>query len=236
MISYTWSKTLVEGDDGFFGVEGGVPQDPYNPRSSRGPAGFSIPQMFTANYVYDLPIGTGKLISTGNRVADYIIGGWQWNGIVTARSGQAFQVTASGDIAETGNAGTYERANQVGNPYQSGPISANPTCTPPAGSVKTAAQWFNPCAFVTPAIGSFGTLGRYPFIGPTYWDYDTSLQRQFPIHDTLGFSIQAQAFNAFNHPVLGNPGTSVNASTGFGVITGTASTQRIVQLSGKFEF
>ncbi|MGB7265795.1 MAG: carboxypeptidase-like regulatory domain-containing protein [Terracidiphilus sp.] len=236
MVSYTWSKTLVEGDDGFFGVEGGVPQDPYNPRTSHGPAGFSIPQMFTANYVYDLPIGTGKLISTGNHVADYIIGGWQWNGIITARSGQAFQVTASGDIAETGNAGTYERANQVGNPYQSGPISANPTCTPPAGGVKTAAQWFNPCAFVTPSIGSYGTTSRYPFIGPTYWDYDTSLQRQFPIHDTLGFSIQAQAFNAFNHPVLGNPGTSVNASTGFGVITGTASTQRIVQLSGKLYF
>ncbi len=236
LISYTWSKTLVEGDDGFFGVEGGVPQDPYNPRWSHGPAGFNIPQMFTANYVYDLPFGKGRQFSTGNRITDYVIGGWQWNGIVTARSGQAFQVTASGDIAETGNAGTYERANEVGNPYQSGPISANPTCTPPAGGVHTAAQWFNPCAFVTPPIGSFGTTSRYPFIGPTYWDYDTSLQRQFPIHDTLGFSIQAQAFNAFNHPVLGNPGTSVNASTGFGVITGTASTQRIVQLSGKVYF
>jgi len=236
LISYTWSKTLVEGDDGFFGVEGGVPQDPYNPRTSRGPAGFSIPQMFTANYVYALPFGTGKLISTGNRVADYVIGGWQWNGIVTARSGQAFQITASGDVAETGNAGTYERANQVGNPYQSGSIAANPSCTPPAGNVKTAAQWFNPCAFVTPPIGSYGTTGRYPFIGPTYWDYDTSVQRQFPIHDTLGLSIQVQAFNAFNHPVLGNPGTSVNASTGFGVITSTASTQRILQFSGKVYF
>jgi Carboxypeptidase regulatory-like domain len=236
MIAYTWSKTLVEGDDGFFGVEGGVPQDPYNPKSSRGPAGFNIPQMFVANYVYDLPFGRGRLLSTGNRITDYVIGGWQWNGIVTARSGQPFQVTASGDVAETGNASTYERANQVGNPYKSGPVSANPTCIPPAGNVKTEAQWFNPCAFVTPPIGSYGTTGRYPFIGPFYWDYDTALQRSFPIHDTLGFSIQAQAFNVFNHPVLANPGTTVNASTGFGVITSTASTQRIVQLSGKVYF
>jgi hypothetical protein len=236
MISYTWSKTLVEGDDGFFGVEGGVPQDPYNPRTSRGPAGFNIPQMFAANYVYDLPIGTGKLISTGNRLADYIIGGWQWNGIVTARSGQAFQVTASGDIAYTGNASTYERADEVGNPFQSGTISGNPSCTPPAGHVKTETQWFNPCAFVTPPIGSYGTTGRYPFIGPTYWDYDTGLQRSFPIHEQVSFNLKAEAFNAFNHPVLGNPGTSVNASSGFGVITGTASTQRLLQLSGKFIF
>ncbi len=236
MVTYTWSKTLVEGDDGFFGVEGGVPQDPYNPRASRGPAGFNVPQMFVANFVYDLPFGRGKQFSTGNRIADYVIGGWQWNGILTTRSGQAFQITASGDIAETGNAGTYERADQVGNPYQSGTISANPSCTPPAGNVKTATQWFNPCAFVTPPIGSFGTMSRYPLIGPHYWDFDTAVQRQFPIHDAFGLSIQAQAFNAFNHPVLGNPGTSVNASTGFGVITGTASTQRILQLSGKIYF
>jgi len=236
MISYTWSKTLVEGDDGFFGVEGGVPQDPYNPRSSRGPAGFNIPQMFVANYVYDLPIGTGKLVSTGNRVADYIIGGWQWNGIVTARSGQAYQVTASGDIAYTGNASTYERANLVGNPKQAGPIAANTGCTTYPAAVKTAAAWFNPCAFATPAFGTYGDTSRYPFIGPTYWDYDTALQRSFPIHEQLGFSLKAEAFNVFNHPVLGNPGSTVNASTGFGVITSTSSTQRILQLSGKLVF
>lgn len=238
VVSYTWSKTLNDGTDGFFGVEGGVPQDPYNPKSSYGPAGYTIPQMFTASYVYELPIGKGKMISTSNRYMDYAIGGWRWNGIVTARSGQAFQITASSgsDIAETGNAGAYERANQVGNPYQSGPISGNPGCTPPAGNVKSAAQWFNPCAFTTPAFGSFGSTGRYPFRGPSYWNYDTSLQRSFPIHESLEFSIEAQAFNAFNHPVLGNPATTVNATTGFGVITSTASTQRTLQLSGRISF
>jgi hypothetical protein len=176
------------------------------------------------------------MFSTGNHVADYIIGGWQWNGIFTSRSGQAFQITASGDVAETGNSSTYERANQVGNPYQSGAIAGNPTCTPPAGNVRTETQWFNPCAFVTPPVGTYGTTSRYPFIGPFYWDYDTALVRNFPIRESLSFSIQAQAYNLFNHPVLGLPGTTVNASSGFGVITSTASTQRIVQLSGKIFF
>jgi hypothetical protein len=98
------------------------------------------------------------------------------------------------------------------------------------------AQWFNPCAFMTPSFGSYGTTSRYPFTGPSFWNFDTSLERTFPIHDTLGISIEMQAFNALNHPVLANPATSVNAATGFGVITGTASTQRIVQLSGKVTF
>ncbi len=143
-LAYTWSKTLNEGGDGYFGVEGGVPEDPYNPKGSRGPASFNIPQIFSANAIYELPFGTGKRFATGNRIADYVIGNWQVNGILSARSGQNFNVTAGGDIANTGNASTYERANLVGNPYQSGVIAGNPTCTPPAGPTRTRIQWLIP--------------------------------------------------------------------------------------------
>jgi hypothetical protein len=236
MVSYTWSKTLDEGGDGFFGVEGGVPEDPYNPRASRGPASFNVPQMLAANFVYELPFGVGRQFSTGSHLGDYLIGNWQINGILTSRSGQDFTVGASGDIAETGNSGSYEHSNQVGDPYQSGPIAANPGCTPPPGGTRTRTQWFNPCAFQTPVAGTLGTLGRNTMIGPRFWDFDGSVSREFPIHDTLAFHLQVQAFNAFNHPVLGNPGTTVNASTGFGVINSTASTQRILQFSGKISF
>ncbi|HEV2486528.1 MAG TPA: carboxypeptidase-like regulatory domain-containing protein [Terracidiphilus sp.] len=236
MVSYTWSKTLDEGGDGFFGVEGGVPEDPYNPRGSRGPASFNIPQMLSTNFVYVLPVGTGKRFSTGNHVADYVIGNWQVNGIFIARTGQDFNVVAGGDIAETGNAGTYERANLVGDPYQSGPISANPTCTPPAGAVHTRSQWFNPCAFQAPAIGTLGNNGRNSLHGQDYWDLDPSVSRVFPIHESLSFNIKVDAFNVLNHPVLGNPGATVTTPSTFGQITGTASSQRILQFSGKLSF
>ena len=84
-IAYTWSKTLNEGGDGYFGVEGGVPEDPYNPKGSRGPASFNIPQILTANVLYELPFGTGKPFSTGRRFVDYVIGNWQLNGIISGR-------------------------------------------------------------------------------------------------------------------------------------------------------
>ena len=99
MISYTWSKTLDEGGDGYFGVEGGVPEDPYNPRGSRGPASFNIPQMLTANFVYQLPIGVGKAFSTHNQIVNYAIANWQVNGIITARSGQNFNARCATDEA-----------------------------------------------------------------------------------------------------------------------------------------
>lgn len=237
MASYTWSKTLNEGGDGYFGVEGGVPEDPYNPKGSRGPASFNIPQIFTANFVYDLPIGVGKTFSTKNRIVNYAIGNWQVNGIVTGRSGQNFNVTSAGDIANTGNASTYERANILGNPWASGPVAGNPTCQLyGSGPTKTAAQWFNPCAFATPTIGTLGNAGRNILQDQAYWVFDASIFRIFPVTERMRFKADLEAFNSLNHPVLGSPGTATTTNATLGVITSTASTARILQLSVRFEF
>lgn len=238
MASYTWSKTLNEGGDGYFGVEGGVPEDPYNPKGSRGPASFSIPQIFVANFGYELPIGVGKMFSTHKRALDLLIGNWQVRGIITGRSGQNFNVTASGDIANTGNAGTYERANLVGNPWVGGANSAYPGTCPetPLSQTRTAAQWFNPCAFQTPLSGTLGNAGRNILQDQTYWDFDASIFRIFPITEHSHLKADLDAFNALNHPVLGTPGTTSTTTSTFGVITSTASTSRVIQLSVKAEF
>jgi hypothetical protein len=236
MVSYTWSKTLNEGGDGFFGVEGGVPEDPYNPKGSRGPASFNIPQMFTANFAYVLPFGIGKTFSTNNKYVDYVIGNWQLNGIVTGRSGQNFNVLSGGDIANTGNAGTYERANLIGDPYQSGPIAGNPTCTSPSGPTHTAAQWFNPCAFSTPLSGTLGNASRNFMQDQSYWDFDASVFRIFPIKESFKMKLDLEAFNALNHPVLGSPGATTTTASSYSIITTTASTNRILQGSVRLQF
>jgi hypothetical protein len=237
-IAYTWSKTLNEGGDGYFGVEGGVPEDPYNPKGSRGPASFDIPQILTANVIYELPFGTGKQFSTGNRFADYVIGNWQVNGIFSARSGQHINVTAAGDIANTGNGGTYERADLVGDPFQSGPIAGNPGCTPPSGQTRTRLQWFNPCAFASPKIGTLGDAPRNFIQAPNYWGLDTSVHRLFPIHENLALKIDVEAFNVLNHPVLGSPASSVTTPASFGQISTLAfgNAQRILQFAVKLQF
>jgi hypothetical protein len=237
-IAYTWSKTLNEGGDGYFGVEGGVPEDPYNPKASRGPASFNIPQILTANTIYELPFGTGKRFATGNRIADYVIGNWQVNGIFSARSGQNINIVAGGDIANTGNAGTYERANLVGDPHQTGPIAGNPTCTPPTGPTHTRAQWFNPCAFAAPAIGTLGNASRNFLQDQNFWDLDTSVHRLFPIKEGFALKLDVEAFNVLNHPVLGSPATTVTTPSTFGQITTTAfgNAQRILQFAVKLQF
>ncbi|SFS21104.1 Carboxypeptidase regulatory-like domain-containing protein [Granulicella pectinivorans] len=236
MVAYTWSKTLNEGGDGFFGVEGGVPEDPYNVKTSRGPAGFNLPHILTANVVYELPFGTGKMVSTGNRTADYVIGHWQVNSIFVAQSGRNFNVLSAGDIANTGNASTYERANLVGNPYQAGPISGNPTCVPPAGNTRTIQQWFNPCAFATPASGTLGNSPRNFLQAANYFNVDASIFRIFPIKERLQAKLDVEAFNVLNHPILGTPGSTTTTTTTYGIITGTNNTSRVLQGAVRIQF
>ncbi|WP_182277957.1 carboxypeptidase-like regulatory domain-containing protein [Granulicella sp. 5B5] len=227
--AYTFSRSIDEGDDGFFGVEGGVTEDPYNVRGSRGPSGYNIPHLLTLAATYAVPVGKGKSFSTGNKIGDYILGNWEVSSIFILRSGQAFTITSSGDIGNTGNGGTYERANYNG------------ASTVPLGG-RNRFHWFNTSAFSTPLSGTLGNSGRNMLMDPTYYQEDVSVFRDFPIWESLRVSLRADAFNVLNHPVLGTPGAATTTPTntamtsGLGVITGTANSQRIMQFSGKIQF
>src|SRR5262249_52862709 len=146
-LSYTWSKAIDIGCSGWFGVEGCSVQDPYHFNNDRSIAGFDVPHVLSVNWLYQFPIGKGKLLSTGSATADYLLGNWQLNAITVLRSGIPYTATVSGDIANTGNTG-YERLNLIGNPT---PANQGP------------GQWLTRAAFAVPAPYTFGALGRNPF-------------------------------------------------------------------------
>ena len=77
-------------DDGWFGVEGSLPQNPYNPSATRSASGFDLTHVLSINSLYEIPVGKGKRFSTGSSILDYIVGNWQINGLLTGRSGQTF--------------------------------------------------------------------------------------------------------------------------------------------------
>ena len=219
-VSYTWSKAIDEAASGWFGVEGGVPQNPYNVRADRSVSSYNIPQQLTFNAVYDLPIGTGKAFSTHNKVVDYIVGNWQVNGILTARSGQPYFITVDGDVANTGNTG-YMHANLVGDPSISNP---------------TTSKWFNTAAFAIPATYTFGNEGRNILRSDRFINVDFSMFRQFPIRENMHFELRGEAFNVFNHPVYGVPNRDISIPSTFGTVTSLANTPRQLQLAAKFIF
>lgn len=67
-----------------------------------------------------------------------------------------------------------------------------------------------------------------------YRDFDVSIFRRFAIK-RVQTEFRAEAFNVTNTPVWGAPNSTLNSPT-FGQISGTASTQRELQLALKIYF
>jgi hypothetical protein len=126
---------------------------------------------------------------------------------------------------------TNERPNQ---------INSNPLCANPGPSC-----WINPAAFATPALGTIGNMGASNVPGPSFFQLDLALSRDFRIGEFGTFEIRGEAFNLTNSfragsEVNGLPsgGSGVNTTQGtatFGQIT-SALDPRIIQLAMKFSF
>ncbi|RSL19005.1 carboxypeptidase family protein [Edaphobacter aggregans] len=222
-VAYTWSKSINVGGDGYFGVEGGAPQDPYHPaRYDRSVSGLNLKHILAVNTLYDIPVGKGKAFSTKNSVLDYILGNWQINNLFQTHSGIAFTPAISSDIANIGQGFlTTQHLNRVGTT---------------GISHRSAAEWFNTADYAAPPLYTFGNAGRNSILGPAFWNLDMSLFRKFPVGESRRFEFRAEAFNLFNHANLGQPNNDLNSGSAFGTINTTANSARQLQLAGKFIF
>ncbi len=218
-IAYTWSKSIDSGSSGWYGEEGFGVQNPYDLRGSRSVSAYNLPHVFTVNGNYELPFGKGAL-QTRSSVLNYIIGHWQANSIIIARSGQNFNLSVSGDIANTGNT-NYMRPNVVGNPK--------------AGD-RSASRWFNTSAFAIPAAYTFGNAGRNMLQASNYWNCDFSIVRSFPIHDVLHVDFRAEAYNLFNTVIYAAPAANISTPSTFGVVSTMANSPRSMQFALKVGF
>ncbi|HNG29497.1 MAG TPA: carboxypeptidase-like regulatory domain-containing protein, partial [Blastocatellia bacterium] len=180
------------------------------------------------NGLYELPLGRGKRFLDGApRVVDWVLGGWQLNGIYSYASGRPLQITTgrfnlSANIAST--------PNFSGTPFN----LSNPQDLNGRISTVTAQQL---AQFTNPGAGEAGGLSRYSFRGPGYSSLDISLFKSFR-KEIRGHELQvqfrAEAFNFLNQTVFQNPDVNINGGN-FGVITSSYAA-RIGQLALKIVF
>ena len=217
-VAYTYSKSLDYGASGLFSIEGFSVENPYNISRDYGPSSFNIPHNLTVSWVYQLPFGTGRQFSSGNKIVDAVVGNWQWNGIANIRSGQNFNVTVNGDIANTGNFG-YERPDVVGD-YRH--------------FHGTKTEWFNTKAFASPQPFTFGNGGRNLLRTQFVHVFNMGLFKQIPIHNGIYGELRAEAYNVFNTPILNAPDSELTDAT-FGQIT-SAQAPRTMQIGARIHF
>ena len=216
LAGYTLSKSL----DDESSQQSGNPQNTYNLRADRGPSDFDVRHVFTLSYLWELPFGRGRRWISSNRLADYLLGGWQISGITTLQTGNPFSVTVSGDNSGSGSGA--DRANRVGN-------GALPR------SERTISRFFDTSAFVLPAPQTFGNAGRNILYGPGFANFDVGLMKSFRVAERTAVQLRGEAFNIANHPNFKNPAAVVNVPGTFGKISGVQS-PRIMQLAMKLVF
>jgi hypothetical protein len=183
-----------------------------------------VSQRLAVSYVWELPFGKGRLIGKGwIRPIDYVLGGWQMNGILSLEKGLPLTMVAS-NPSQSGN-GT-ERPNNNGHSGKLG------------GSIKSRlTRYFDTTAFSTPLPFTFGNLGRtVPDIrGPGTQNLDYSLFKNFKFKEKYSVQLRGEFFNATNTVRFGSPNLSASSNV-FGQISSQANSPRQTQVGLKFLF
>ncbi len=191
-----------------------------------------VPQFFKLTWIYELPIGPGKLIDVDGLLGN-IIGGWTLSGIHNYRSGAPIAITDS-------------RINGLGYPFRVDVVpGVDPRLDTGGGSVDVAngTPYLNPAAFETQPLSARGIpsrIGTAPAVltevrGPAQAREDIGLMKRFRFLGDRTIEFRAEALNVLNRSRLGMPVTDL-ASPNFGRIFGTQMGQRRVQLSLRATF
>ncbi|MGI4854961.1 MAG: carboxypeptidase regulatory-like domain-containing protein [Janthinobacterium lividum] len=245
---YTFSKNLDNGSAWNTSVSANTPafvSYPKNPALDYGPAATDVRHLAAFNGSYDLPLGAGHtLLPHAGSLVDHAVSGWTASTIVTLQSGLPF--TPQLGYNPTGSGDTRNPVRPNVNPAFRGKLYNG------GSTAQKAAQFFNPAAFLAPAYGTVGNLGRDTLRAPGFADWDLSLMKVTRLGERATVQFRAEAFNLLNrtnlltpNPVVFSSGPSQGnvanqaaapvASPTAGVIT-SAATSRQLQFSLKFLF
>ena len=244
LTHYTWSHDITHESYQFL----------VNPQIGRGNGYYNRRQAWVFAGNYDLPFGRDKqFAATVPGWMNQVIGGFQLNANLTLDGGIPFTTNyqlcnQDNDIAADDNACFLNKvpgksfgiskgsldpiAHRV--PY----LKPSPYVLQPPGQADNSFG-----AYARPAADTFGNIGRDALWGPGFFNVDSTLAKNFTLHENLKMQVIVEAFNVFNHANLGNPNTCIDCgdSNNAGYIQGTYSEQdgtsmRRLQFAARFQF
>lgn len=194
-----------------------------DPKFAYGRDDFNRDHVFVISTVYELPIGKGKkFMGDISRAADFVIGGWQISNTTNWSGGLPFTPTI-GECNEISDAGPCrpnllpgqsfdvgKHTDSNGNIFWFTPVAplAYTGVTPTTDTCTLARPTSGP--FALPACGQIGNVGRNTFHGPRAFFSDLSLAKSFNFTEKVKAQFRFDAYNVFNHPVLGFSSTQGN--------------------------
>jgi len=224
--SYTNGKLIDDASQTvtFLG-NAGSKQDFYCRSCERSISAQDISQRLVMSFNYELPFGKGKAMGKDlPTVLEYVLGNWQVNGIITFQTSTPLQIGNGGNNTFLGSPG--QRPNNNGkSAKKEGPIE------------DRLNSYFDQTVFSQAGNYTFGNTSRTSpdLRGPGTRGFDASIFKRIRVGEGKNVEIRAEGFNAFNHPTWNGPGTAVNNSGSFGIITSKGG-NRTGQLALRFNF
>ncbi|MFL6207718.1 MAG: carboxypeptidase regulatory-like domain-containing protein [Pyrinomonadaceae bacterium] len=212
--SYTFSKALTDA-----AASSSIAQSNYvslrNPRLNRTLAPFDIRQSLKADFIYELPIGTGQMLfgDVGHKM-NWLVGGWGVNGTFRSQTGSPFnlgnvqlvnmttkQLQHMVEIRKTGTAVFFLPQNVIDNTIRAFSTSG----TSANGYAGTPPDLSQP--FIAPAgfgncqarfVGECG-LSNVILYGPRFNRIDLSIAKKMTFSENKNLEFRVEALNAINN-------------------------------------
>jgi len=249
--SFTWSHALDDvSNGGFLPFNYGsnlsvlTPQDPYCFKCyNYGNADYDVRKQFNATYLWHTPRMHHMFLD--------VLANWTVSGTFFFRTGLPFTVV---DNATSGALSGYGYGNTLFADTTVGPLSCssanvldNNRATP---ACMNTAQFTSPVNAAT-GVATFGNERRNQIYGPSFFNTDLTLMKNFRIPKWEGaeFQIGAQAFNVLNHPNFDQPvanladpqfgyivRTAATPTSIFGAFLGADASPRALQIRGQLRF
>ena len=219
LVSFTAAKLLDDASQVVTYIgQAGTKQDFYCRKCEKSVSSQDVPRRFVASATYEIPIGRGrKFFGGAPKVADFLIGGWQMNGIATFQKGIPMAITNGGNTTGLNSPGIRPTDNGQ-DPYRGGDIASR------------LDQYFVQSVFSQTPNYAFGNVGRFlPNVRqPGLHNLDFSLFKNFKPVERMTIQFRAEAFNLTNSMTWAAPGNNVAAPGTFGVVTSEQTNGNIV--------
>lgn len=239
--SYTFSKSV---DDDSSGNQSAQFQYPIDRLSERALSEFDIRHRFVVTSFWTPPLGAGHALMNSG-IWNAIFGSWRIGSIANFRTGNPSNLTVS--VRRPGYLFSATRPNLLpgfsNNPTSGGTAGCEGVA--PGQELGTPDLHYDPCAFGRPLPGTQGNLGRNTVIGPSAFNIDMSLQKEFGLGSDRKLQFRMEMFNVLNHPNFGKnigntavvfSGDSDRRGSAAGRRASVSTTPRQLQFALRFSF
>ena len=197
--SYAWQASFDYGSD-YAAID---------PKIEHGRSSDNRENAFVGYGTWKLPFGRNEMFASHvSTPVTYLIGGWELTTILHYASGLPYWASYQdcGADRDTGPCTPDIIGKFTHKLGQFNPVTNTQTFFTPVPEMATNGATSGP--FQRPQFNQFGNLGRNSFFGPTFFSDDMTLIKEFPVKGGIAAQFRVDAFNAFNHIALNNPGNT----------------------------